>query len=149
MDFPITNLMNRKACLNWIREYFHPNGLQCPHCRASFEQARWFRQTKRSKLDVYRCQECCGIYNLYSATVFEGRYFRPEQTVLFIRGVCQGKPTAKLARELRINRTTATEVRHQLQANAECTSSEHEPCFLYSCRRNTKSVALLVKKAKP
>lgn len=119
MDFPITNLMNRKACLNWIREYFHPNGLQCPHCRASFEQARWFRQTKRSKLDVYRCQECCGIYNLYSATVFEGRYFRPEQTVLFIRGVCQGKPTAKLARELRISRTTATEVRHQLQANAE------------------------------
>ena len=119
MDFPITNLMDREACLTWIEAYFHPNGMQCPHCRADFEQARWFRQTKRSKLDVYRCQECKGIYNLYSNTVFEGRYFRPEQTVLFIRGVCQGKPTAKLARELSISRTTATAVRHKLQANAE------------------------------
>lgn len=68
---------------------------------------------------MYRCQECKGIYNLYSNTIFEGRYFRPEQTVLFIRGVCQGKPTAQLARELSIGRTTATEVRHQLQASAE------------------------------
>jgi len=119
MDFPITNLMDREACLTWIEEFFHPDGLQCPHCGADFERARWFRQTKRSKLDVYRCQKCKGIYNLYSKTVFEGRYFRPEQTVLFIRGVCQGKPTAKLARELNISRTTATEVRHQLQANAE------------------------------
>jgi len=111
--------MDREACLAWIQEYFHPGGLQCPHCCADFEQARWFRQTKRSELDVYRCQACKGIYNLYSNTVFEGRYFRPEQTVLFIRGVCQGKPTAQLARELSISRTTATEVRHQLQANAE------------------------------
>ena len=111
--------MDREACLTWIEEYFHPDGLQCPHCCANFDQARWFRQTKRSELAVYRCQECKGIYNLYSQTVFEGRYFRPEQTVLFIHGVCQGKPTAKLARELSISRTTATEVRHQLQANAE------------------------------
>ncbi|MCP4427936.1 MAG: hypothetical protein GY803_25915 [Chloroflexi bacterium] len=119
MDFPITNLMDREACLTWIEEYFHPEGLQRPHCRADFEQARWFRQTKCSQLDVYRCQECKGIYNLYGNTVFEGHYFRPEQTVLFIRGVCQGKPTAQLARELSISRTTATDVRHQLQTNAK------------------------------
>ena len=69
---------------------------------------------------MYRCQRCKGIYNLYSGTVFEGRHFRPEQAVLFIRGVCQGKSTAQLARELGISRTTATEVRQQLQANAQC-----------------------------
>ncbi len=119
MDFPITNLMDREACLTWIQAYFHPKGLQCPHCGADFERARWFRQTKHSELDVYRCQVCKGVYNLYSNTVFEGRYFCPEQTVLFIRGVCQGKPTAQLARELCISRTIATEVRHQLQTNAE------------------------------
>lgn len=119
MDFPITNLMDREACLDWIEEYFHPEGMECPHCRATFEQANWFRQTERSELDVYRCKECTGIYNLYSGTVFEGRYFRPEQTVLFLRSVCQGKTTAKIARELGISRTIATEVRHQLQANAE------------------------------
>jgi FixJ family two-component response regulator len=51
--------------------------------------------------------------------VFEGRYFTPEQTVLFLREVLQGKSSAKIARELKISRTTATEVRHLLQANAE------------------------------
>jgi hypothetical protein len=35
------------------------------------------------------------------------------------REVLQGKPTAQLARELGISRTTATEIRHRLQANAE------------------------------
>jgi hypothetical protein len=58
-----------------------------------------------------------GIFNVYSGTVFEGRHFTPEKTVLFVQGVLQGKPTAQLARELRISRTTATEVRHQLQAS--------------------------------
>ena len=119
MDFPIKELMDREACLQWIEAYFHPEGLKCPHCEAKLEQAYWFRKTIRSDLDVYRCQVCKGIYNLYSNTVFEGRHFTPEQTVLFIRGVCQKKPTAQLARELSLSRTTATEVRHQLQANAE------------------------------
>ena len=119
MDFPIKELMDREACLEWIGAYFHPEGQNCPHCAAPFEQARWFRKTKCSDLDVYRCQSCQGIYNLYSSTVFEGRYFSPEQTVLFIRGVCQGQSSAQLARELSISRTTATEVRPQLQVNAE------------------------------
>jgi transposase-like protein len=119
MDFPIKELMDRDACLKWIEAYFHPAGLKCPHCGAGVEQGRWFRKTKRSDLDVYRCQGCRGLYNLYSDTVFEGRYFTPQQTVLFIRGVCQGQSSAQLARELNLSRTTATEVRHQLQANAE------------------------------
>ena len=124
MDFPITDLMNREACIEWVKVYFHPEGQRCPHCQAGQEQANWFRKTKRSELDVYRCQECRGIYNLYSGTVFEGRHFRPEQTVLFIRGVLQGKSSAQLARELEISRPTATEVRHKLQANAEAEQSE-------------------------
>mgnify|MGYP003502401494 CR=1 FL=1 len=119
MDFTITELMDREACVHWLAKYFHPNGLKCPHCQADVEQAIWFRKTQRSDLDVYRCKNCRGIYNLYSGTIFEGRYFTPERTILFIREVLQGKSTAKLARELKISRTTALEVRHLLQANAE------------------------------
>ena len=119
MDFPITELMDRQACVQWLEEYFHPTGLKCPHCQTGFEQATWFRRTKRSDLDVYRCKVCRGIYNLYSGTVFEGKHFTPEQTVLFLREVLQGKSSAKLARELKISRTTALAIRHQLQANAE------------------------------
>lgn len=104
---------------SWLKDYFHPDELKCPHCQADMEKAIWFRKTKRSDLDVYRCKQCRGIYNLYSGTVFEGRYFTPEQTILFLREVLQGKPTAKLARELKISRTTALRVRHLLQAQAE------------------------------
>jgi transposase-like protein len=119
MDFPIGELMDREACLGWIEGHFHPEGLKCPHCQAEFEEASYFRETKLSELEVYRCKRCQGVYNLYSGTVFEARYFRPEQVVLFLRGVCQGQATAQLARELSISRTTANEVRHLLQANAE------------------------------
>lgn len=119
MDFPITELMDRQACVQWLGAHFHPAGLKCPHCQAGVDQAHWFRRTKRSDLDVYRCKVCRGLYNLYSGTVFEGKHFTPEQTVLFLREVLQGKSSAKLARELKISRTTALALRHRLHANAE------------------------------
>jgi transposase-like protein len=119
MDFPITDLLEHEASTNWVQEHFHPDGLYCPHCQADVDNARAFRTTKRSQLTVYRCHCCQGIYNLYSGTVFEGRHLRPAQVVLLIRGVCQGKSAAQIARELAVSRTTATDLRHLLQANAE------------------------------
>jgi transposase-like protein len=119
MDFPITELMDRQACVQWLEAYFHPAGLNCPHCQAGVDQANRFRRTKRSDLDVYRCKVCRGLYNLYSGTVFAGKHFTPEQTVLFLREVLQGKSTAKLARELKVSRTTALALRHRLHAQAE------------------------------
>ncbi len=119
MDFPIAELMDQEACLRWLETYFHPMGLKCPHCQVALDQAKGFRQTKRSQLPVYRCKACGGIYNVYSGTVFEGSGFQPEQTLLLLRGVLQGTPTAQLARELGISRITVNEMRHQLQANAE------------------------------
>jgi len=119
MDFPIVELMDREACSAWLTRHFHPDGLKCPHCQAGLDQAIRFRKTKRSDLIVYRCKACRGIYNLYSGTECEGRRFTPEQTILFICEVVQGKPTAKLSRELSISRTTGLTVRHLLQANAK------------------------------
>jgi len=119
MDFPIVELMDREACIAWLMAHFHPKGWKCPHCQASLDQSILFRRTKRSGLDVRRCKVCRGIYNLYSGTVFEGRRFTPEQTLLFIREVVQGKSTAKLSRELNISRITGLTVRHLLQANAK------------------------------
>jgi transposase-like protein len=118
MDFPITKLMSEKASTEWIMEYFHPHGLRCPHCEAAWAEAREFRSTRRSELTVYRCRRCRGIYNLYSGTIFEGRQLRPAQVVLLVRGVLKGESAATLARELGMSRTTITELRHLIQANA-------------------------------
>src|SRR5688572_20811349 len=118
MDFPISDLMSEKASEEWIMEYFHPTGLRCPHCGAEWAKGSPFRITRTSQLQVYRCRECKGIYNLYSGTVFEARQLRPAQVVLLVRGVLKGESAASLARELGMSRTTITELRHLLQANA-------------------------------
>jgi division protein CdvB (Snf7/Vps24/ESCRT-III family) len=56
--------------------------------------------------------------------VFEGRHLRPEQVVLLVRGVLKGESAASLARELGMSRTTITELRHRLQANASRLQAE-------------------------
>jgi hypothetical protein len=81
-------------------------------------EASEFRRTRRSELIVYRCRRRRGIYNLYSGTIFEARQLRPEQAVLLVRGVLKGESAATLARELGMSRTTVTELRHLIQANA-------------------------------
>jgi hypothetical protein len=110
--------MSEKASEEWIMEYFHPTGLRCPHCEAGWAEASEFRTTRRSQLTVYRCRACGGIYNLYSGTIFEARQLRPAQVVLLVRGVLKGESAATLARELGMSRTTITELRHLIQANA-------------------------------
>jgi len=117
MDFPIIDLLDDELSSQWLLKYFHPDGLKCPHCGRGQNQAR------ESQLTVYRCTGCHGIFNLYSRTVFEGRYFRPAQAVLLLRGVTKGDPSAEIAREIKVSRQTVHEIRQELQANA----ARHQP----------------------
>ncbi|MEW5940239.1 MAG: hypothetical protein AB1750_11290 [Chloroflexota bacterium] len=83
MDFPITELMDREACIQWLEKYFHPDGLKCPHCQVGVEQAIWFRKTKKSDLDVYRCKNCRGIYNPHEdiASRVIGKIFKTAEKI--------------------------------------------------------------------
>ena len=119
MDFPIHSLIDEEQAETWVLTHFHPEGLCCPNCQASVSEARNFRKTATSGLQVYRCKQCEGIYNLYSGTVFAGTQFRPSQVVLLLRGVCQGVSSAQLARELGISRQTILSIRRKLQTSAE------------------------------
>lgn len=118
MEFSITNLMDQKECEEWIERHFHPDGVQCPRCGAGRDEAHIFRQTKRSKLTVYRCNRCKQPYNLYSRTVFEQRHLSVQQVVLLLRGVLKGEPSTQLAAELGLNDKTVLELRRDLQNNA-------------------------------
>lgn len=117
MRFPITRLLDDQESLRWIEEHFHPEGLTCPKCGS--DEARYFRTTETSRLQVYRCWRCDKTYNLYSGTVFEKKHLRPAQVVMLLRGVCKGESSAELADELSLSRTTVHEVRKQLQENAK------------------------------
>ena len=119
MEFPITDLLDKEYCTQWIIEHFHLNGFRCPVCAAGVDKAREFRTTKRSQLTVYRCCRCQATYNLYTGTLFQQHHLTPMQVVLLIRGVLKGEPATTLAAELRLNYRTVLTLRHDLQAQAE------------------------------
>ena len=90
MDFPLQSLIDEKQAQAWVLNHFRPQGLCCPKCQASVVEARNFRKTETSGLQVYGCKHCGSVYNLYSGTVFAGTQLRPAQVILLLRGVCQG-----------------------------------------------------------
>ena len=121
MDFPITHLLDEQHSQQWIEKHFHPDGLRCPRCQASREEAYLFRRTQCSRLEVYRCRQCGKTYNLSNGTVFEHRQFSAPQVVMLLRGILQGQSSAHLARELEMSRTTILGIRRAIQHQA------HEP----------------------
>ena len=119
MDFPIVDLFDEQLSEIWLTKHFHPNGLRCPHCRTDVNGGRQFRQTQKSHLTVYRCNNCGGIYNLYSRTIFEGSHLRPAQAILLLRGACQGQSSAQIGREIGVTRQTVLSIRRKVQDNAK------------------------------
>jgi transposase-like protein len=123
MEFPITELLDTKACEEWVIAHLHPTGFRCPKCGAEREQAHPFRVTRRSQLQTYRCNECGQTYNLYSGTIFEQRHLTLRQVVLLLRGFVKGEPSTTLAAELAIHYSTVLALRHDFQDNAR----RHQP----------------------
>lgn len=119
MEFPIVEFLDYGSSVAWIEKYFHPGGVKCPQCQSPVEQAREFRETRRSQLTVYRCRKCQSVYNLYTGTIFQQRHVTPMQVVLLMRGFCKGETANMLAAEPEIDYKTVLELRHAVQANAE------------------------------
>jgi hypothetical protein len=59
-----------------------------------------------TSMDVCPYQCTRGGFPVNDLTVFEGKHFRPAQTILLLRGVCKGEPTAAIAREIGVTRQT-------------------------------------------
>lgn len=125
IEFPIVELMSGQSSYEWLLDYFHPNGLRCPHCEATLQDGRAFRVTKSSQVPDYRCRKCDKTYNVYSQTVFEGRRLKPEQVVLLVRGVVKGEQAQILANQVGVCRQTVQIIRQQMQANARTLQPDH------------------------
>jgi transposase-like protein len=125
MDFPIIDLMDQEGCRNKLFDLLHPEGHFCPSCGAR-EGLTIHRRHPDSPVVDYRCKACRRVFNMFTGTQWQGTHLNPAQILLILRGVAQGVPTAKLAREVGISRQHLLKLRHRMQANA-LDSVDHSP----------------------
>jgi len=111
MDFPLLELLDEQACYGFLIDALHPHGLRCPDCGS--HRYTVHRAHREPVLD-YRCP-CGRVFNAWTGTLLQGTQRTPAQIVLIVRGIAQGTPTAKLARELGCSRRHLLDLRHRLQ----------------------------------
>jgi transposase-like protein len=118
IDFPIAERLDDRICLIWLERHLHPEGFACPHCQRP--ERRLFRQ--QGDFPAYRCHACDGYSTLLTHTVFEKTRQRPATLVLLRRGMAQGEPTARLARELGLSRKPLHTWRQRVQTHLNRTA---------------------------
>jgi transposase-like protein len=117
MDFPLIALLDEDACYRRLVEILHPGGLACPQCGAA-DRLGVHRRHRAPVLD-YQCGGCGRVFNAFTGTPVQKTRRRCAALVLILRGICQGVPTARLARELNCDRKCLLNLRHDLQAAAQ------------------------------
>lgn len=111
IDFPLDGLLDEQACLNWLEQNLHPDGLRCPRCG----QVERRRARKEGAIPSFRCKDCDRYYTALTGTLFEKTRQPPSTLVLLLRGIAKGETTARLARELGISRKQMHTLRGRVQ----------------------------------
>ena len=127
MDFPIQSLMHEEKTQAWVF-HFHPQGLCCPKCQASVAEARKFRKTETSGLQVRLLTLEASTTSIPGRSLL-AHSFVPHRCVLLLRGVCQGVSSAQLGRELGLSRQTVLSIRRKLQT---CRADTARSCFTHA-----------------
>jgi transposase-like protein len=118
IDFPMTDLLDENTCTMWLECHLHPDGLKCPRCGST--DRRLFRA--QGHFPAYRCRSCEGYDTLLTGTVFAKTRQHPATLVLLRRGIAQGEPTARLARELRLSHKQLHTLRQRIQPHLNATA---------------------------
>jgi len=115
IGFALTPMLDEEACYNYLVEALHPNGLRCPLDHPLPKDQAPHRKVRAPVMD-YRCRQCGKVFNAFTGTVWSKTKYRPSIIVQILKGIAQGTPTQHLAWELKIDRSTLTGRRHQIQA---------------------------------
>ena len=99
MDFPVLHLRDQDGCYHKLLDLHHPGGLACPRC-ATRDGLNVHRHRPESAVVDYRCKGCRRVFNVFTGTPWQGTYLSPGPILWILRGIAQGVPTAKLAREV-------------------------------------------------
>jgi transposase len=114
MRFPITDLLSKQECYDFLLRTLHPDGIKCPNGHP-LPQNQAPHDVERAPVVDYRCRTCGCVYNLFSGTVWSGTHYDCAVIILVMRGVSQGVPTMQLADELELDYGTLLERRHRIQ----------------------------------
>ena len=117
MAFPITELLDERACYEFLLSVLHPKGLRCPvgHKVAAGQAPH---MNDRAPVVDYRCRRCGKVFNVFTNTLWRGTHYSCRQVVLLVRGFAQGVPTLHLAKELNLDYETVLTRRHGWQEQA-------------------------------
>ena len=116
--FPIQSLMDEQACYDYLLSVLHPHGLHCPQ-RHPLPADQGAHDRQRAPVVDYRGKTWGAVFKLFTNTIWSKTRYSGATSVLIVRGVAQGGPTAHLARELGIDRTHLLEHRHEMQTLLE------------------------------
>jgi transposase-like protein len=113
IDFPITELLDDATCVAWLEQHLHPTGLACPRCQST--DRRLFR--RHEHFPTYRFRNCQRTYTILTGSLFEKTRQSPATIVLLLRGIAKGESSARLSRELGLDRKRQGELPQQIQIN--------------------------------
>ena len=114
MRFPLTDLLNEQECYTFLLHTLHPAGLRCRHGHPLPPDQKPHDRSRDPLFD-YRCRLCGDVFNLFTATIWQGTHYNCRTIVLVMRGVVQGVSTLQLAAELELDYGTLLGRRHDLQ----------------------------------
>lgn len=115
IGFALTPMLDEEACYNYLVEALHPTGLYCPQGHPLPPDQAPHRKVRAPVMD-YRCRQCGKVFNAFSGTLWSRTKYRPSIIVQILKGIAQGTPTQHLAWELKIDRSTLTTRRQEIQA---------------------------------
>ena len=111
--FPLTEVLDPKACYHWFESILWPEGRVCPRCGA---QDRLIVQDRdKAPLVDYECQRCRSVFNLFTGTVFRQTHRSFPALYAIVRGFAQGVSTNQLCRELGCEYKAPLNFRHKIQ----------------------------------
>jgi transposase-like protein len=113
LDFPIDDLLDSAACLEWLERHLHPEGMRCPRCGAPERRPA----RRAAAFPAYRCKQCDRFYTVLTGTCFAKTRQTPAKLVLILRGIAKGESAARLSRELGLSRRQMHTLRQRVQRN--------------------------------
>lgn len=117
MEFPITELMDDRACYELLLGVLPPKGVRCP-AGHKVVRGQAPHMSGRAPLVDYRGRRGGKVFKLFTGTLGSGTHYSGRQVVVLVRGCAQGVPTVHLAQELKLDDETVRNRRYGGQAQA-------------------------------